>query len=140
MRTIETFTSSSTTMIRIKIKTKITKIIITIIIRIDSTVNRIKVTLMHNKIIICNRIGIKEITRNFMAKTIIPMKITCTQINSTRTGNLLCTIMKEMVKNQVIHLRLPRNLRYGKIIKIQTSINMIRTLNNMTTGKILMIS
>jgi len=140
MRTIETFTSSSTTMIRIKIKTKITKIIITIIIRIDSTVNRIKVTLMHNKTIICNRIGIKEITRNFMAKTIIPMKITCTQINSTRTGNLLCTIMKEMVKNQVIHLRLQRNLRYGKIIKIQTSINMIRTLNNMTTGKILMIS
>jgi hypothetical protein len=45
-----------------------------------------------------------------------------------------------MVKNQVIHLRLQRNLRYGKIIKIQTSINMIRTLNNMTTGKILMIS
>lgn len=140
MKTIEIFTSSSTTMIRIKIKTKITKIIITIITRIDSMVSKMKVTLTQNKTITYNKIGIKEITKNSMAKMIIPMKITCTLTNSIRIENRLCTTMKEMEKNQVIHLRLPRNLRYGKIIKIQTSINMIRILNNMTMEKISMIT
>lgn len=137
MITIEIFTSSSTTMIRIKIKIKITKIII--ILKIDSMGNRMKVISMQNKITIHNKIEIIEIIKNSMGKMRIPMKIICTMINLTRTGNRPFT-MKVMVKNRATHRKLPKNQNNGNIIKIQILISMIKIQNNLNMEKILMIN